>query len=39
VACGKAKDLTDGIAHAARSIDTGAAMEKLERLKTATNPR
>ena len=37
VACGKAKDLTDAIALASRSIDSGAAMEKLERLKRTTN--
>jgi len=33
VACGKAKDFAEGIVLAARSIDTGAATEKLERLK------
>jgi anthranilate phosphoribosyltransferase len=37
VACGKAKDFTEGIALAARSIDTGAAMEKFERLKQRTS--
>ena len=33
VACGKAKDFGEGVVLAARSIDTGAAMEKFERLK------
>lgn len=33
VACGKAKDFAEGVALAANAIDTGAAMEKLERLK------
>ncbi len=33
VACGKAKDFAEGIALAARAIDSGAAMEKFERLK------
>lgn len=33
VACGTAKDFAEGVALAANSIDTGAAMEKLERLK------
>lgn len=33
VACGKAKDFGEGVALAARSIDSGAAMEKFERLK------
>jgi anthranilate phosphoribosyltransferase len=37
VACGKAKDFSEGIALAARSIDSGAAMEKFERLKQQTN--
>jgi anthranilate phosphoribosyltransferase len=33
VACGKAKDFAEGVALAANSIDSGAAMERLERLK------
>jgi anthranilate phosphoribosyltransferase len=37
VACGKAKDFSEGIALAARSIDSGAAQEKFERLKRQTN--
>jgi anthranilate phosphoribosyltransferase len=37
VACGKAKDFAEGVALAARSIDSGAAMEKFERLKQQTN--
>jgi anthranilate phosphoribosyltransferase len=38
VCAGAAKDLTDGVAIAARSIDRGAAAEKLARLVAATNP-
>jgi anthranilate phosphoribosyltransferase len=37
VACGRAKDFAAGIALAAQSIDSGAAMDKLERLKRRTN--
>jgi anthranilate phosphoribosyltransferase len=37
VACGLAKDFAEGVALAAQSIDTGAAMDKLERLKQRTN--
>jgi anthranilate phosphoribosyltransferase len=37
VACGRAKDFAEGIAQAARAIDSGAAMEKLEQLKRTTN--
>lgn len=37
VACGMAKDFSEGIALAARSIDSGAAMEKFERLKQQTS--
>lgn len=33
VACGKAKNFGEGVALAARSIDSGAAREKFERLK------
>lgn len=36
-ASGRAKDIKDGIAIAAESIDSGAAMKKLEQLKTLTN--
>lgn len=36
-ASGKAKDLKEGIAMAAESIDSGAAMKKLEGLKAFTN--
>jgi anthranilate phosphoribosyltransferase len=36
VACGKATDFAEGIALAARSIDSGAAMEKFDRLKQRT---
>jgi anthranilate phosphoribosyltransferase len=36
-ASGKAKDLRDGIRLAAESIDSGAAMKKLEELKKFTN--
>ncbi|MEO5657674.1 MAG: anthranilate phosphoribosyltransferase [Nitrospiria bacterium] len=36
VACGRAKDFADGIAQAAAAIDSGAAREKLERLKAQT---
>jgi anthranilate phosphoribosyltransferase len=38
VCAGAAKDLTDGVAIAARSIDRGAAAEKLARLVAATSP-
>jgi anthranilate phosphoribosyltransferase len=37
VAAGKAKDFRDGIRVAAESIDSGAAMQKLEALKKFTN--
>jgi anthranilate phosphoribosyltransferase len=37
VACGRAKDFAEGIAQAARAIDSGAAMEKLDQLKRTTN--
>lgn len=37
VAGGKAGDFRDGLANAAESIDSGAALEKLERLKEITN--
>ncbi|MCK4325156.1 anthranilate phosphoribosyltransferase, partial [bacterium] len=37
VAGGKAKDLTQGIEEAARSIDSGKAMKKLEELISLTN--
>lgn len=36
-ASGRAKDITEGIALAAESIDSGAAMNKLQRLKEFTN--
>ncbi|HET8760540.1 MAG TPA: anthranilate phosphoribosyltransferase [Nitrospiria bacterium] len=36
VACGKAKDFAEGIALAAQSIDSGAAMDKLNQLKRRT---
>lgn len=36
-AAGKAKDIRDGIRFAAESIDSGAAMKKLEELKQFTN--
>ncbi|MFZ5875002.1 MAG: anthranilate phosphoribosyltransferase [Nitrospirota bacterium] len=37
VACGLAKDFAEGVGLAARAIDSGAAMDKLERLKQRTN--
>ncbi len=37
VACGKAKDFREGVALAAQAIDSGAAMEKLERLKQTSH--
>jgi anthranilate phosphoribosyltransferase len=37
VASGKAKDLQDGLKTSAESIDSGAAMKKLEQLKSFTN--
>ena len=37
VASGKAKDFPEGIKQAAESIDSGAALEKLEKLKAFTN--
>jgi anthranilate phosphoribosyltransferase len=37
VACGKAKDFKDGIAQAGLAIDSGAALDKLDRLKRHTN--
>jgi len=36
VSSGKAKDLREGIAVAERSIDSGAALRKLEEIKEAT---
>jgi len=36
VACGKAKDFRDGVRQAAQSIDSGAASDKLDRLKSKT---
>jgi anthranilate phosphoribosyltransferase len=39
VACGKARTLAEGYALAGRSIDSGAAIEKLERLIEFTNRR
>jgi anthranilate phosphoribosyltransferase len=36
VACGLAKDFAEGVALAARSIDSGAAMEKLDQLRQRT---
>jgi anthranilate phosphoribosyltransferase len=33
----KAKDLTDGLKFAAESVDSGAAMKKLELLRKFTN--
>jgi anthranilate phosphoribosyltransferase len=37
VACGKAKTLQDGVKLAEKTIDSGAAYEKLEALKSMTN--
>lgn len=37
VAAGKAKTLQDGVKYAAEAIDTGAACEKLDALKSMTN--
>jgi anthranilate phosphoribosyltransferase len=37
VASGRARDFKDGIKLAAESIDSGAAMKKLEMLKQFTN--
>jgi anthranilate phosphoribosyltransferase len=36
VACGKAKDFRDGIRQAAHAIDSGAALDRFERLKAKT---
>ncbi|HEV8539601.1 MAG TPA: anthranilate phosphoribosyltransferase, partial [Nitrospiraceae bacterium] len=37
VACGKAKTLQDGVVLAGKAIESGAAMDKLERLIAFTN--
>jgi len=37
VACGKAKTLQEGLALAARAVESGAAMDKLEKLIAFTN--
>ena len=37
VVAGEAKDLKEGLEHAARSVDSGGAMEKLDELARVTN--
>jgi anthranilate phosphoribosyltransferase len=37
VVAGEAADLKEGLEHASRSVDSGAAMEKLEALVKITN--